>query len=232
MKIKKYIIFLIVIAIFVIAVFFLNKKAQAPMDGSQNVVNNAQQLVTSDQSSVINDQKSTDNIVNVKSQTTSPIDDALARITKKTFGLLIAPKTSPVQPERFSGYHTGVDLETTPEEQNIDVGVKALCDGKLLMARSAGGYGGVIVESCNLDGEKVTVVYGHINLASVSMRVGDNLKAGDFLANLGKGFSDQTDGERKHLHLGIHRGIEINILGYVQKKSELVKWLDPVKYLQ
>lgn len=162
----------------------------------------------------------------------NPIENALERITKKPFGIFISPKTSPVQPERFGGYHTGIDLETMPEEQNIDVPVRILCDGKLLMARQADGYGGVAVQGCNLNGQVVTVVYGHLDLPSVSAKVGTEVKTGDFLANLGEGYSLQTDGERKHLHLGIHKGNNVNILGYVKSHSALSKWLDPAKFLQ
>ncbi|KKQ38872.1 MAG: hypothetical protein US57_C0028G0007 [Candidatus Moranbacteria bacterium GW2011_GWC2_37_73] len=110
--------------------------------------------------------------------------------------------------------------------------MKALCDGKLLSARTASGYGGVAAASCELDGQAVTVVYGHIKLSSITFKIGDQMKAGDFLANLGTGFSNETDGERKHLHLGIHKGANINILGYVQNKNQLDDWIDPSKYLQ
>lgn len=39
------------------------------------------------------------------------------------------------------------------------------------------------------------------------------------MANLGNGYSSDTDGERKHLHLGIHLGEVVDIRGYVQKKN-------------
>ena len=32
--------------------------------------------------------------------------------------------------------------------------------------------------------------------------------------------------------LGIHLGFDINILGYVQKQSDLSDWLDPVQFLK
>jgi len=232
MKTKTYILWVGVVAILVIAGFLYVKKVQAPVGNIQNTTDNIQQVEKNIPNPMIVIQPPvTSGQEKTLSQTIDPIDGALARITKKPFGIFITPKTSPVQPERFQGYHTAVDLETTPAEQNIDVGVKALCDGKLLVARTASGYGGVAVESCTLDGQAVTVVYGHINLASMKVKVGDQLKAGDFLANLGTGFSSQTDGERRHLHLGIHKGAGINILGYVQNENQLSDWVDPVKYL-
>ena len=162
----------------------------------------------------------------------APISNALSRITKKTFGLYVTPKNSPVQPEKFTGYHTGVDFETTSEEQNSDVEIFVACNGKLLMKKYATGYGGVAVQACKLDGNDVTIVYGHIRLTSIIPKVGDELKAGEKFAVLGTGYSTETDGERKHLHFGVHKGTTINILGYVQKENLLSDWLDAEKYLR
>lgn len=173
----------------------------------------------------------------VGSASTSPTSQAmvsildLSRVTKKPFGLYVTPATSPVQPEKFTGYHSGADFETTPEEANMDVLVPALCDGKLLLKKTATGYGGVAVQSCVLDGQAVTVVYGHLNISSVATLVGQELKKGDKIGVLGKGYSSETDGERKHLHLGIHKGTGVVILGYVQKQSDLLDWIDPKSVL-
>jgi len=208
------------------------KKAQAPRGSNQQTaIQSAKPTELNSVPELSSGASSQTQTQSLQKATVDPIDNALARITKKPFGIYITPKTSPVQPERFQGYHTGTDLETYSSEQNIDVPVRALCDGKLLVARFASGYGGVAVESCTLDGQAVTIIYGHIRLSSVAFKVGDQMKAGDFLANLGTGYSNETDGERKHLHLGIHKGTSINILGYVQAKSELSGWLDGAQYL-
>jgi murein DD-endopeptidase MepM/ murein hydrolase activator NlpD len=234
MKTKTYILWAIIVAILLFAGFLVVRKVQAPVGKSRSdIISNESAPVLTEPGAGLVETPATNGLppkINI-TQTVDPLDGALSRITKKPFGIFIIPKTSPVQPERFSGYHTAVDLETTPAEQNIDVPVKALCDGKLLVAKKVGGYGGVAVESCVLEGQAVTVIYGHIKLASVTTKVGDQLKAGDFLANLGTGFSQETDGERKHLHLGIHKGTSINILGYVQNKNQLNGWIDPAKYL-
>ena len=155
-----------------------------------------------------------------------------SRVTKKFFGTYVTPKNSPVQPEKFTGYHTGIDFETTAAEAESDVPVPAFCDGVLLVKKYATGYGGVAVESCAIQGRAVTVVYGHLKLASITPRIGQTLKKGDQIAVLGKGYSTETDGERKHLHLGIHIGTVVNILGYVQKKSDLSGWLDPIQFFK
>ncbi|MDD2646720.1 MAG: M23 family metallopeptidase [Patescibacteria group bacterium] len=160
-----------------------------------------------------------------------PLDRAGERVTKKNFGIYITPQTSPVQPERFAGYHTGADFEIFPEEINIDVPVKAICSGDLKLKKSASGYGGVAVESCSLNGQSFTIIYGHLKLASISSKVGNSIKSGDIIGVLGAAYSPETDGERKHLHLGIHRGTAINILGYVQNKADLSAWTDPCLYV-
>ena len=160
-----------------------------------------------------------------------PLDRANERVTKKPFGIYINSKNSPVQPERFSGFHTGTDFEIFPEELNSPVEVRAVCDGELILKKTATGYGGVVVQSCTFDSQPVTVVYGHLKLSSVAENIGEELKAGDALGQLGADNSAETDGERKHLHLGIHQGVRVNLLGYVQTEKELAGWIDPCQYV-
>ncbi len=155
----------------------------------------------------------------------------LSRVTKKPFGIYITPQNSPVQPERFSGYHTGTDFETGAEEVNFDVEVPAFCDGKLLLKEYARGYGGVAVESCVLKGGPVTVIYGHLKLTSIVVKIGQSLKKGDQIGILGQGYSLETDGERKHLHLGVYKGLAVNIKGYVQVQGDLGNWYNPTDFL-
>jgi hypothetical protein len=160
-----------------------------------------------------------------------PISPAAERITKKPFGLKVSPTNSPVKPEKFSGYHTGTDFEILPGEENKDVPIYAVCSGPLVYKNYVSGYGGVAIEQCNIDKQVVTVLYGHLKFASIDMPLKTQLKAGDKIAILGKGYSSETDGERKHLHLGIHIGAKIDLRGYVQTKPELAGWLDSAKYL-
>ncbi len=159
-----------------------------------------------------------------------PIADGFSRITKKTFGLYVTPTNSPVQPERFTGYHTGTDFETTLSETSADVVVRAACSGPVRLARWVSGYGGVVVQSCVLGSQSVTVLYGHLRITSVTVRIGSGLNAGQSFAVLGRGYSQETDGERKHLHFAIHRGTTIDLRGYVQKKSDLNQWIDPMSF--
>lgn len=161
----------------------------------------------------------------------APLDRPKERVTKKPFGLYITPRNSPVEPERFSGYHTGVDFEIFSEELSADVPVRAVCSGKLKLKKYAAGYGGVVVEQCLLDNEPITVIYGHLKLSSVSAQVEDDIKIGDTIGILGAAYSAETDGERKHLHLGFHRGSAVDIKGYVANSSTLSQWLDPCLYV-
>jgi murein DD-endopeptidase MepM/ murein hydrolase activator NlpD len=154
----------------------------------------------------------------------APISQASQRVTKKPFGIYVTPQNSPVQPERFTGFHTGTDFETFPSELNQPVQINAICNGKIQVREWASGYGGVVVEICTYNNQPITVVYGHLNISSVSKNVGDSLNAGDKIGILGDAYSQQTDGERKHLHLGIHKGSATNILGYVQSQSQLSGW--------
>ena len=158
-------------------------------------------------------------------QVVSPIGQADQRVTKKPFGIYITPKTSPVQPEKFTGYHTGTDLETFPSEANSNVPFFAVCSGKVLVKRVATGYGGVFVQSCTINNQSVTVIYGHVSLKSIEKNIGGSLSQGEQIGFLGHS-PDETDGERKHLHLGIHIGTAVSILGYVQKQSDLSGWMD------
>jgi len=161
-----------------------------------------------------------------------PINDALSRVTKKPFGIKISPDDSPVQPERFYGYHTGVDFETSPDEQETDVTVYAICDGPVVLKRTVTGYGGVLVQRCILDGEEVTVLYGHLRLKSIQAELNEKLLKGQPIGLLGQGYSDETDGERKHLHLAIHKGASTVLLGYVQEPARLNEWIDPLTLLK
>jgi murein DD-endopeptidase MepM/ murein hydrolase activator NlpD len=168
-----------------------------------------------------------------------PIENFKTGITLKPFGIYITSKTSPVQPERFKGYHAGADIEVPQNLLNADVFVYAISDCEVLASRTVSGYGGVIVLGCKInggDGGDFTVLYGHININSVLVKVGDSVKTGDKLAILGRGYSKETDNERKHLHFSMKNGIEnkteIDFRGYVQNESELKAWIDPVKFFE
>jgi len=109
--------------------------------------------------------------------------------------------------------------------------VRAICDGEIVQKKKVSGYGGVIIQRCILNEKKVTVLYGHLKLSDAPAEVGKTFFLGDELAILGADNSADTDGERKHLHLGIKIGDKIDVRGYVSNKNELSGWLDPEKII-
>jgi len=149
------------------------------------------------------------------------------RITKKPFGLKISPVSSPVTPERFSGYHTGTDFEVFENEEDMDFIVTAICTGPLVLKNYTSGYGGVAIQKCTINSEDVTVLYGHLQLSSITAEINQTIVQSEAIGLLGKGYSEETDGERKHLHLSIHKGGEVELKGYVQNADELDEWIDP-----
>lgn len=226
---KRIFILLVLVIIFGVVVFFFRGRvAQKNIPAvSQNNPPEAQNSIPQDQNIPRNINQNS----NASSDFQAPLNRVLERVTKKTFGIYITPATSPVQPEKFQGYHTGTDFEIFSEELNVDVPVRAVCSGKLLLKKYASGYGGVAVESCTLNNNPITVVYGHLKLSSISTVQDQKISAGDVIGILGANKSVETDGERKHLHLGFYKGSAVNILGYVPNKQALEDWIDPCLYV-
>lgn len=214
---RIFLLIIFVLALGSVSYFVFHQKAIAPTLPQELTNNNQNNQIVASTPSKVN-------------EIVEPIAGAMSRVTKKPFGIKISLKDSPVQPERFSGYHTGVDFETTEVEQNIEVPIYAICSGPLVLKKYATGYGGVAVQSCQIEKNEVTVIYGHLRLASITQKIKQEIKAGEQIGFLGKGYSTETDGERKHLHLGIHYGEQVILLGYVQKQSELSAWLDATKF--
>ena len=217
---KIIIIISAILLIIIAGIFILLNYSPKTAEKNINDINSAGSIIKND------------NLSSATIEIMPPIDRWSERVTKKPFGIYVSPKNSPVSPEHFTGYHTGVDFEIFPDEQDKAVSIKAICSGELLLKESASGYGGVIVQGCKLNGQDITVIYGHLKLSSVTTAVGQQLSAGDNIGILGKGYSQETDGERKHLHLGIHQGKTINIKGYVQNSEELAAWIDITEYLK
>ncbi len=160
---------------------------------------------------------------------TFPIDNYYQRLKLRTFGQYLNYQDVKTVPcgQPFTGFHTGDDLETFPDEANNDIPVFSIAQGEVIEVNYVSGYGGLIVALHRLVGESVTAYYGHINLDSATVKVGDMVSTGQKLADLGQGCSTQTDGERKHLHFALHKGAEIDVRGYVQTQDELNSWINP-----
>lgn len=163
-----------------------------------------------------------------------PIDRLDQREKKLTFGLYVTPdpENNPIDPpERFTGYHSALDVEVFPDELDLDVPIVAACDGRILEARQAQGYGGVVVQACKLNGADITVLYGHLDYHNFKVKIGDKIKRGENIGILGAHREDESGFNRKHLHFGVHKGKTINLLGYVQKETDLLEFMDPVPLL-
>lgn len=153
-----------------------------------------------------------------------PIKEFKERITKKPFGIFITPENSPVQPERFSGFHTGVDVEY--DDINSDVPVFAVEDGVVEFSNWVSGYGGVMAIRYLIDGKRYLAIYGHLNPDKLIAK-DESVSKGEQISILGKEYSRETDGERKHLHFGLYTGNDVNLKGYVATKDQLSAWVDP-----
>ena len=158
-----------------------------------------------------------------------PVDGFKDRITKKPFGIYITPETSPVQSDKFTGYHTGIDVEFTDISE--DIPVLAIADGTILIRAYASGYGGVVVVRHHINGVPTVVLYGHLDQASFLPASITEVRAGEQIGVLGDDHSEETDGVRKHLHFSFHQynGDEkIDFRGYVKNEIELSNWLNPL----
>lgn len=154
-----------------------------------------------------------------------PVEEFRQRITKKPFAIYITPENSPIQPERFAGYHTGVDVEYSDVDE--EVVVSAIAAGQVVFSDWVSGYGGVVVISHVINNKNYLIIYGHLNPDLLPAKDGF-VKVGEQIGILGQVGTTQTDGERKHLHLAVYNDMDLNLQGYVQKEEELGKWIDPL----
>jgi murein DD-endopeptidase MepM/ murein hydrolase activator NlpD len=154
----------------------------------------------------------------------APIEGFTTRNTKKNFGLYVTPNNSPISPEKFTGYHTGVDIEYG--DVTTDVPVKAVAAGTVKVARFIDGYGGLVGIEHDWNDKKLFVVYGHLDPKSL---VKENVPVaqGDIVGVLGDKSADETDNERKHLHFGVRRSADTNLRGYSTSAESLRDWFNP-----
>jgi len=162
-----------------------------------------------------------------------PIENGAGRETPLHFGVYVTPDpaTNPIDPpERFTGFHTGMDFEISKSEADARIDVYAVCSGKVRFGGFAEGYGGVVNQNCTLKGELATVIYGHLTVEGLPA-AGTMLAQGQKIGTLGAAKSHDTDGNRKHLHFTIHKGSTSSMLGYVQTEAELKDFIDPATVL-
>lgn len=226
---KKYILLICLLIIVFVGIYYISTKREDVVDPQPKLVLPVEIVV--EPKAEIESLEPALVASTSKPQFISPLDKPKKRIRLKKFGDFITPDNSPVSPERFRGYHTGADFEVFPEELNGEVKVRAMCDGNIREKKWVNGYGGVVIMDCEINDKPVTVLYGHLNLKSVIVQAQDMLEAGEIVGSLGADNSQETDRERKHLHLSIHQGKTINLKGYVSQEVALDGWLDPCNYI-
>ncbi len=159
----------------------------------------------------------------IASAVTLPVLEYGQRVTRKAFGEYIQ--------DRFSGYHVGDDIEFNDEVSiNKEIPVVAIADGTVTKVSQTSGYGGLITIAHEIDGAIVHALYGHLDLKSVTVNVGDLVTAGSHIANLGDHESAETDGERKHLHFALYEGGSSRLNGYVPNASSVNEWINPTEF--
>lgn len=162
-----------------------------------------------------------------------PLPNMNARPQLLRFGMYVTPDPdqNPISPpERFIGYHAALDLEIIEGEEDKDVPVRAVCNGTIVLSTSIKGYGGTIVQQCTLKEQIVTVLYGHLDLSSLS-KIDSETAKGQVIGKLAPAGTEDSGHTRKHLHLGIHKGETIDVRGYVQNEKELEAFIDPKEIL-
>ena len=155
----------------------------------------------------------------------APIDQFKERITKKNFGTYVTPQNSPVQPERFQGYHAGVDVEYG--DVTTEVPVRAIAAGTVTYAGWVSGYGGAVIIRHQISGAAHAVLYGHLDPAALPA-VGANVSQSQQIGHLGQAYSRQTDGERRHLHFAVLAGVSNDFRGYSPTQAGLSAWINPL----
>ena len=94
------------------------------------------------------------------------------------------------------------------------------------------GYGGVFNQSCRLAGNDVAVLYGHVDPNRFRHVKGQEIKKGDGIAFLAQAERAENGFTRKHLHLGIGKGLEVEIPGYLKNQNLLESFIDPLPLLE
>lgn len=140
--------------------------------------------------------------------------------------------------DRFNGYHVGDDLEVVQDNKMLEK-VYAIADGRVSLLEWVPGYGGLIMiehHSECLPGVSsecmpFTSLYGHVDVGYADVEVGDEVVAGQRIGILGEGGTQETDGERKHLHFAIAEGLGAPQKGYETDPKRLVNWVNPYDLL-
>src|SRR3990172_8522253 len=127
---KKIFIALLALALFTVIVLFSatsitrkSRPAPAPIGENENPPTNS--------SGTFSPPERDSAVDRTQASFQPPLERASERVTKKPFGIYITPQNSPVQPERFRGYHTAVDIEYGDVSEEVPV--YAIWDGEIVL---------------------------------------------------------------------------------------------------
>jgi murein DD-endopeptidase MepM/ murein hydrolase activator NlpD len=111
------------------------------------------------------------------------------------------------------------------------MGVHAVMEGRVALIQHEESWGCLVcVESALPDKTVVCAYYGHLS-SNLDVTVGQIVKMGDRLGEIGPPFSLENGGYRSHLHLGIEKapiGTAV-IAGY---DEHIGHWYDPVTFIK
>lgn len=113
-------------------------------------------------------------------------------------------------------FHQGVDLAAV-----LGTPILAATEGDVVAAGPASGFGNWIVIDTHIDGQLLSTVYGHMFDGGVDVRVGDELRAGQQIGEVGSAGSDVSG---PHLHFEVVQG------GRLQggQRIDPIEWLSSV----
>ena len=153
-----------------------------------------------------------------------PIDETIVKyeVIFKGFGEYIQ--------DRFTGYHVGEDIEVPEVREAPEVPVRSIADGTVRFVDWVSGYGGLVVIQHAIDDKIINSLYGHLDVSSIKIKVGDAVSVGQTFGRLGEGKTEETDGERQHLHFALYEGDELRKNGYEKNAEDVKKWMNPTDF--
>lgn len=136
---------------------------------------------------------------------------------------------------RANSWHLGDDVAAT-----AGTSVFAAGNGVVRRAQIQNGYGGTYIIEHNVNGEKMCALYVHMDFASFTKNVGDEVGIGEYLGQVGN--YNQNGGWPVHFHFGIRKGeypAYPNVYiygdwifsGYTYEESVLNDWYNPSAFI-
>jgi hypothetical protein len=136
---------------------------------------------------------------------------------------------------RANSWHLGDDVAAT-----AGTNVFAIGNGIVRRAQVQNGYGGTYIIEHDIGGEKVCALYTHLNFATFTKAVGQEVIKGEYLGQVGN--SDQNGGWPIHFHFGIRKGAypadpnayiygDWIFSGYTYGESVLDDWHNPSTFI-